>query len=73
VEPSATVRAPAHPDPSRSVGRYAQALGVGSTREAFLAAARAQSRASWSGALTALALRNYIRGGFVMRATAAPR
>lgn len=55
-----------YPDPERSVGSYHASLGSAGTTEAFLAAARQQSRLKWRVTLTAAALRDYLFDGFGM-------
>ena len=53
-----------YPDPTRTVGTYAGTLGLTATTDAFLAAARTQSKDNWNTALTASAVNDYIRAGF---------
>ncbi|MFN0132390.1 MAG: GC-type dockerin domain-anchored protein [Phycisphaerales bacterium] len=54
----------AYPDPDRDIATYAATIGVGSSVEDFLAAAKKQSRANWRTDLTAAAVNGYIRAGF---------
>ncbi len=51
------------PDPGRNLDSYAQHLGLADA-EAFLEAARGQSRANWDPALTGTAASDWIRGGY---------
>ncbi len=53
-----------YPDPERTIESYMTTLGETPTLEAFLAGARAQSRASWNPDYTAQAVNEYIREGF---------
>jgi hypothetical protein len=53
-----------YPSPSRSVGSYFGTLGGTPTLNAFLAAARTQSKDSWNTNLTAHSVNTYIRAGF---------
>jgi hypothetical protein len=55
---------PDYTDPDRTVESYAATLGLDPTLEAFLAAARQQSRLDWRAELTAPVLNDYIRAGF---------
>jgi hypothetical protein len=71
--PAVLARRPQRPDEDivvalkpaalKGVGDYARAIGVGSTTEDFLRAARGQSRTNWREDLTAIALRNYLLAG----------
>lgn len=51
-------------NPNRSVGSYATTIGLGSSADAFFAAAGAQSSQNWKTSLTAAGALGYIRGGF---------
>jgi len=51
-------------EPSRTVESYARTLGLASSLEAFLDAAREQERSTWRADLTAPAVNDYIRAGF---------
>ncbi len=51
-------------DPERSVGSYAETIGLDATLEAFLDAAAARPRGQWIKALSADAVCDYIRAGF---------
>lgn len=53
-----------YPDPDRDLESYLSTLGETPTFEAFLAAAREQSRSNWRPELTAAAVNDYIREGF---------
>jgi len=52
------------PDPGRDLDAYAQHLGLADA-EAFLAAAREQSRSNWDSALTGTAASDWIRAGYI--------
>ncbi len=52
------------PDPGRNLDSYAQHLGLADA-EAFLEAARGQSRANWDPALTGRAASDWIRAGYL--------
>ena len=52
------------PDPGRNLDSYAQHLGLADA-EAFLAAAREQSRSNWDPALTGTAASEWIRAGYM--------
>ena len=54
----------AFPDPDRTIETYAAALGLGSTLQSYLDAARAQTRLSYDARLGAPAINDYIRAGF---------
>ncbi|MGE0788315.1 MAG: hypothetical protein AB7S26_21760 [Sandaracinaceae bacterium] len=56
--------APSYPEPDRTIDTYAMSIGVGTTLEDFLAAARQQSRLHWRTELMASAVNAYIRAGF---------
>lgn len=51
-------------DPNRTVGSYAATQGLPATTEAFLEAARNQSRFSWDPAFTPAMVNEYFRAGF---------
>jgi len=53
-----------NPDPDRDITTYMASIGEDPTLDAFLALARAQSRATWRGDITARAVNDYIREGF---------
>ncbi|MCB9596232.1 MAG: right-handed parallel beta-helix repeat-containing protein [Sandaracinaceae bacterium] len=55
---------PGFPDPDRTVETYAESLGLAPTLDAFLAAARQQSRLTHRPELGAPALNDYVRAGF---------
>ncbi|MBN2803872.1 MAG: hypothetical protein JXR91_12330 [Deltaproteobacteria bacterium] len=63
-ETGATKFTPAFTDPNRTAGTYAETLGLDPTLEAFLRAARLQTRLNWNPAYTAKKINNYIRTGF---------
>lgn len=52
------------PDPDRTIESYMATLGEDPTLDAFLDAARQQSRASWRPELSAGAVNDYVREGF---------
>jgi hypothetical protein len=51
-------------DPERTIARYAAAAGLEESTEAFLSAARRQSRENWRDEYTAEAVNRFIREGF---------
>lgn len=51
-------------DPERTVGTYYQSIGGTNSSSAFLTAARAMTKATWSAAYMADAVNDYIRAGF---------
>lgn len=57
------------PDPSRTMASYASTIGLAGSLDAFLAAARLQSKDNWNPALMAAAVNDYLRAGFGMTAT----
>ena len=60
-------------DPNRSVGSYMASLGGNATLDAFLAAARNQSKSNWNPQYTADAVNSYIQAGFnITGASGAP-
>ena len=59
-------------DPNRSVGSYMASLGGGATLDAFLAAARDQSKSNWNPQYTADAVNAYIAAGFNVTTSGAP-
>ncbi len=61
---SATTWSGTFTDPDRTVGSYADSLGVTSTLDGFLEAARQQNRLDWHPELMATAVNAYIRAGF---------
>jgi len=52
------------PDPDRTLGAYAETIGLLPAFDAFISEARKQSRANWNPELTAPWFINYIRDGF---------
>jgi len=68
-ETTADDQVPAFIDPGRNIASYAGTLGLASSIEGFVAAARLQSRYTWDPQLTAMAVNDYIRAGY---ATTAP-
>jgi hypothetical protein len=64
VESTASTVPKQYLDPNRSVGGYAQTIGLAADTEAFLDAARTQSRQSWDPTLMAAPVLAYIREGF---------
>ena len=56
-------------DPDRTLPSYSGSLGLAADTDAFLAAARGQSRLTWNEALTAEAANQYIAAGFGISAT----
>jgi hypothetical protein len=71
VEPTAGLGQVNYADPTRSAGSYNATLGGPGTLQAFLAAARGQSRANWRPQYTAYAVNDYVRGGFAVAAASA--
>ena len=63
-ETGAAMRKIDYPDPERNIQKYMQHLGMEPTREAFLAAIRAQSRRHWRKEFTAAAINDWMRAGF---------
>lgn len=63
-ESTASVWTGAFAAPQRTVGAYAETLGLAGTLGAFLEAARQQSRLTWRADLTAAAVNDYLRAGF---------
>jgi hypothetical protein len=57
-------------DPNRDLGEYNGTLDGAATFDAFIAAARNQSKATWNNAYTAIAADQYIRAGFALKTTA---
>lgn len=57
-----------YPSPDRSVGSYDATVGGAGSTDAFVAAARQQSRQNWNANLTAVSLRDYLFSGFDMNA-----
>ncbi|MCX5662983.1 MAG: right-handed parallel beta-helix repeat-containing protein, partial [Planctomycetota bacterium] len=55
---------PGYVDPNRDAASYNATLGGAATQDAFLTAARNQSRANWNPALMAVAANAYVRAGF---------
>ncbi|HTL31050.1 MAG TPA: SdrD B-like domain-containing protein [Tepidisphaeraceae bacterium] len=68
-ESGSSWKAMSYVDANRTLGTYNATLGGSSTVEAFLAAARDQSRTNWKTSLTAEAAGDYIRAGFATDAT----
>jgi hypothetical protein len=54
----------AFPDPERTIETYAATLGLGSTLQSYLDAARAQTRLNHDARLGAPAINDYVRAGF---------
>ena len=55
-------------DPSRDIASYGKSIGLSdATLEGFLAAARQQRRGHWDPRLTAQAVNDYIRAGFIRK------
>ena len=54
--------------PDRTLASYGSSLGLAADADAFLAAARGQSRLTWNEALTAEAANQYIADGFTINA-----
>ncbi|MCA9222552.1 MAG: hypothetical protein KDA71_19635, partial [Planctomycetales bacterium] len=54
----------AYDDPSRTIESYMASLGETATLEAFVAAAKQQSKRNWQPAYTAAAVNAYVRAGF---------
>ena len=63
---SSMAREVAYLDPRRTIATYGTSIGAPATLAAFLAEARAQSKANWRPAYTAAAVNDYIRAGFGM-------
>ncbi len=61
---SSGLGATALPDPTRGIESYNASLGGPPSLDAFMAAARLQSRANWRPELTAHAVNEYVRAGF---------
>ncbi|MCX5660864.1 MAG: hypothetical protein NTW19_14255 [Planctomycetota bacterium] len=59
---------PGYVSPNRDAASYNASLGGAATLEAFIAAARNQSRAAWNTAYTAAAANAYVRAGFAVAA-----
>jgi hypothetical protein len=53
-----------YPNPNRSAASYAGSIGLAASLDAFLTAARGQSKDNWNAQLMANAVNNYIRTGF---------
>ncbi len=53
-------------DPDRSVATYMSSMGNAASTDAFIAAARTQSKASWKPEFTAYAANAFIRAGFAI-------
>jgi len=64
VQDAAGTNSAGYPDPNRTVGSYAGTLGLTATTDAFLAAARLQSKDNWKPQLMAAAVNSYIAAGF---------
>jgi hypothetical protein len=65
VNDSTSVAGPiTYPAPTRTVGTYNVTLGGANDHDAFMDAARGQSRDTWKDVYTAAALAAFIRGGF---------
>ena len=60
------------PDPDRCIETYMKSLGMEPTIDAFVAAARAQSKRTWRPEFTAKAVNDYIRAGFGAQKVQAP-
>ena len=52
------------PDPNRTIATYHQSIGGQASIEAFMSAARLQSKSNWRTQYTAQAVNDYIRAGF---------
>jgi hypothetical protein len=52
------------PDPNRTIATYHQSIGGQASIEAFMTAARLQSKSNWRTEYTAQAVNDYIRAGF---------
>jgi hypothetical protein len=63
-ETGSTFSAVSYPDPSRTIATYMASLGGSPSLDAFLAEAKAQSRANYRASYTAAAVADYIRQGF---------
>ncbi len=59
------------PDPTRCIETYMRSIDREPTIDAFVGAARAQSKADWRPELTAKAVNDYIRAGFGMERSSA--
>jgi len=57
---------PQFPDPGRDLDGYAQSIGY-SDANAFIEAARGQSRTSWDPRLTGMAAADWIRAGYIVQ------
>jgi hypothetical protein len=66
LEPNANRTQRKYRDPDRDVETYNRSLGGAATTDAFLAAARQQSRQNWRPQLTADAVNDYVRDGFTV-------
>ncbi len=67
-ETGSSFSAVSYPHASRTVATYMASLGLTATLAAYLAACRAQSRATWDERFTADSLNDYIRAGFGLAA-----
>ncbi len=63
-ETSALYQTLGYPNAERSIANYAASISIGSTFDAFIAAARAQEKAAWNPALTAAAINPWFWDGF---------
>lgn len=71
-ETTAEYRTIAYPDPGRTIGGYATMLGLGTTFESLIAAARAMNKSNWSQANTANSINTWFRAGYGIVGTATP-
>jgi hypothetical protein len=53
-----------YPDPERTISSYSSSIGLAASTDAFLNAARANSKDNWHAEYTADAVNDYIRTGF---------
>ena len=66
LEPNANRTQRKYLDPDRTVATYVRSLGGDATSQAFIDAARGQSRQNWRPQLTADAFNDYMRDGFTV-------